>query len=365
MNREYEIMHQDKVVALIDIKTGYVKIVSQVFMPHSLYFEDVVDVEAAISNISNFNHWCATRLLSLDRKYAKEILNSIGAKQALTDKDRAKIALSYRCLSLRDLYWVKENGDTTNYNDVNLYHHSLDDALVDIALRGKNITVNNSNLIASDLSTNGLFPKAWVRQGNEFILLKDGGIEMVHREHLASEIAKCFTNDSVDYRLKQYKNEWVTQSKIFTNLNHSILPMEDFEIYCANQEINLYDYVKNLDATNYYMMNLVDYLIGNTDRHMGNWGLLIDNKTNKPIKLHPLMDFNKSFEAYDTLEGGRCLTVPAGVSQRQAAIEAVKELGNMLLLRAIPYYLFDEYGLTDEKDMFLQRMDNLQDNLYS
>lgn len=37
--------------------------------------------------------WCSSRLFPLDRKYAKEILNSIGQKQAVTDKERAQIAM--------------------------------------------------------------------------------------------------------------------------------------------------------------------------------------------------------------------------------------------------------------------------------
>lgn len=349
-------MHLDKVVAFIDLKSGYYKIEIPNFMPQSLYFEEVVDFDSAINNINNFYHWCATRLLSLDRRYAKEILNSIGAKQAITDKERAQIALSYRCISLRDVYWVREKNDNTTYLDINLYNHSLCDAFVDIALRGKNLTVNNSSLIASDLSTNGLFPKAWIRNSDGFVLLKDGGKEIVLREHLASEIAKCFTNESVDYKLKQYKDEWVTESKIFTNLKYSILPMEDFDIYCANHEINLQAYVKELDSINYYHMNLIDYLIGNTDRHMGNWGFLIDNNTNEPIRLHPLMDFNHSFNEYDNLEGGRCLTVPGIVSQRKAALEAIQHLGNIKMLNEIPYHLFDEYGLNHEKTMFIERL---------
>ena len=27
------------------------------------------------------------------------------------------------------------------------------------------------------------------------------------------------------------------------------------------------------------MMNILDYLVGNTDRHWENWGLLVDNET--------------------------------------------------------------------------------------
>lgn len=351
----YELMHRDKIVAVINTKTGYNKIENAAFMPYSLYLEDVTGVDTAIENINNFYYWCATRLLSLDRKYAKELLNSIGARQALTDRDRGNIALSYRCLSLRDLYWVREQGETVLFRSVDLYRHSLNNALVDIALKGKNLTINNSSLIASDLSTNGLFPKAWLRTNNGFVLLKDGGQSVVYREYLASELAKCFTTDSLEYRLSNYQGDPVTECDIITSLDYSIVAMEDFEIYCTNNDINLHDYVKKLDAVNYYLMNIIDYLVGNTDRHMGNWGLLINNKTNKPIKLYPLMDFNKSFEAYDSLEGGRCLTVPGTKTQKAAALEAVEELKGLHLIKAIPENLFIKCNMPNEQSIFKVR----------
>ena len=75
------------------------------------------------------------------------------------------------------------------------------------------------------------------------------------------------------------------------------------------------------------MMNLIDYLVGNTDRHWGNWGFLVDNTTNKLEKLHPLMDFNKAFSSYDSLEGARCQTNGKKQSQKDAALEAVRAIG--------------------------------------
>ena len=351
----YELMHRDKIVAVINTKSGYSKIQNAAFMPYSLYLVDVIGLDTAIENINNFYYWCATRLLSLDRKYAKELLNSIGARQAITDRDRGNIALSYRCLSLRDVYWVREQGETVLFRSVDLYRHSLNNALVDIALKGKNLTINNSSLIASDLSTSGLFPKAWLRANNGFVLLKDGGQSVVYREYLASELAKCFTTDSLEYRLINYQGDPVTECDIITSLDYSIVAMEDFEIYCANNDINLHNYVKKLDAVNYYLMNIIDYLVGNTDRHMGNWGLLINNKTNKPIKLYPLMDFNKSFEAYDSLDGGRCLTVPGIKTQKAAAIEAEKELKGLHLIKAIPEDLFIKYNMQKELGTFKER----------
>ena len=76
------------------------------------------------------------------------------------------------------------------------------------------------------------------------------------------------------------------------------------------------------------MMNLLDYLIGNTDRHWGNWGFLVDNLTNQPVRLFDLMDLNQTFLAYDTPDGANCMTTGnRKMSQREAAVEAVKNIG--------------------------------------
>ena len=77
----------------------------------------------------------------------------------------------------------------------------------------------------------------------------------------------------------------------------------------------------------YYMMNIVDYLVGNTDRHWGNWGFLVDNMTNQPMRLYDLMDFNRAFQAYDRIEGAGCLTGGLRQTQLDAALTAVKNIG--------------------------------------
>ena len=106
----YEFMHMDRLVASVS-SSGAAKIVNRKFMPYDLYLEEggaEVDIDTRINNLDNFYHWCASRVLSLDRKYAKEILNSIGAAQAVTDRERAHISLSYHCVSLTDVFWVRK-----------------------------------------------------------------------------------------------------------------------------------------------------------------------------------------------------------------------------------------------------------------
>lgn len=124
-------------------------------------------------------------------EYAKELLNSVGAAQAVTDKDRADIALSYHCVSLTDVYWVKKEDENITFAKLNLSDHQLNDAIVELSLKGRPMTVTSQKM-APDLSTKGCFPKAWIRKKHGFKLLKDGGEDAVRRELLAREICQCF-----------------------------------------------------------------------------------------------------------------------------------------------------------------------------
>ena len=134
----YEIMHGERKIAEINTR-GEVDIFDEKFFPYDLYLEEDRDFDALINNMNNFYHWCASRVLSLDRKYAKEILNSIGMSQAVTDLDRAQISLSYHCVSLTDVFWVKEKEEEASFEELNLYDHSLNEAIVELPLRGKRL----------------------------------------------------------------------------------------------------------------------------------------------------------------------------------------------------------------------------------
>lgn len=352
----YEIMHGEKKVAEINTR-GEAAVLNERFIPYDLYLEEERDFDTLLNNIDNFYHWCASRVLSLDRKYAKEILNSIGMAQAITDRDRAKISLSYHCVSLTDIYWVKKSDEEISYNKINLYDNSLNEAVVELSLRGKTMTVTNQEL-AQDLSTKGCFPKAWIRRGTEFILLKDGGDDAVKKELIASSLCQCFDFKQVKYKEGFYDGERVTESKIITSKHYSIVSKMAFDIYAQNHELNVLDEFLRIDRETYYGMNILDYLVGNIDRHPENWGVLVDNQTNEYISLYPIMDFNQSFGSYDTIDGANCQTVyPEKRTQREAAIEAVRNIG-LHQIKDIDEDIFDDE--MEWKEMFFQRLGELR-----
>lgn len=352
----YEIMHGEKKVAEINTR-GEATVFNERFIPYDLYLDDDRDFDTLINNMNNFYYWCASRVLSLDRKYAKEILNSIGMAQAVTDRDRAKISLSYHCVSLTDIYWVKKSDEEISYEKINLYDNSLNEAVVELSLRGKPMTVTNQEL-APDLSTKGCFPKAWIRRGKDFILLKDGGDDAVKKELLASRLCQCFDLKQVKYKEGFYDGQKVTESKIITSKQYSIVSKMAFEIYAQNHDLNVLDECLRIDKETYYGMNILDYLVGNIDRHPENWGLLVDNQTNEYVSLYPIMDFNQSFGSYDTIEGANCQTVyPDKMTQREAAIEAVRNIG-LHQIKDIDESFFED--AMEWKEMFFQRLEELK-----
>ncbi len=129
---------------------------------------------------------------------------------------------------------VSSLGEAVLYKDINLYDHTLNDAVVEPTLKGRQITVTNTEH-ALDLATRGLFPKAWIRTDEWFRLLKDDGEDIVQKEILTSMIRQCFNIPQVKYQKHYYQNQFVSESDII-----SLAP-------------------RNVQ------MNILDYLIGNTD----------------------------------------------------------------------------------------------------
>ena len=361
--RRYTVMHGENKVASIR-SDGSCTIYSHRKMPYNLYLEkcEANDIDTKLNNLVNFYYWCSSRMLSLDRKYAKEILNSLGKKQAVTDRERAEIAISYHALSLTDIFWVKCDREKVCFADISLYSHKLGDAFVDVCLRGRQLTLENAQLIngldaAGDIATTGVAAKAWIRRDDGFYLLKDGDRRDVEAELLSSKILDCFDVAHVRYERDTYDGETVSKSRIITSPEKSITAMEFIDVYALNHGLDLHKMILSKDAYQYYMMNIMDYLLGNTDRHMANWGFWVDNRSNSLLGLYPLMDFNRAFNSYDTLEGAICQTAERCVTQLEAALEAVRAVG-LNRIKEIDYSWFSD---EKQKEMFKKRLAVLEE----
>lgn len=98
------------------------------------------------------------------------------------------------------------------------------------------------------------------------------------------------------------KNKIVCACEDFTDSNHILYEFEklalstnpdkkiDTELNDILEVITQNNLINTTDTINrFWNMFIIDSLIGNTDRHNGNWGFLIDNET-KEIKFSPIYD---------------------------------------------------------------------------
>lgn len=325
-------------------------------VPYNLQIYEANSIVDRTSNLQSFDYWCSIRLITLDRKYAKEILNSLGVTQNPSDADRAKITRMYHCLSLIDLYWVKEESESIDFSSINLYDNHLNNAFVTLGLRGKSFTITNAHLIASDLNTAGTLPKAWIRCENGTFKLYKGG-DRVGFELLASKVMQCFDVKQVKYEEELFDGEIVSSCKLITSKEKSIVDMDSIINWCFSKGFDWLEFVLKKDRFNYHKMNVMDYLIGNIDRHFGNWGFFCVNGI--LTELYPLMDFDKAFLVYDDIDGARCLTTNKVCNQREAAIESVKKVG----LNQISEVKADWFPSCDLFKLFDKRLNILKNAL--
>ncbi len=345
---ETELMCKNKSIAKLDRETGIAHVKSPELMPLNLDFRETChSLSDNLHNLQAFDNWCADRVISIDRKYAKQILNTLGLSQSQSIADKAEIARSYRCLSLQDAFWIRSIHESIEWEDVNLFTNSFSNAMVPVSLLGGSITLTNRYLNEGypDLSTNGTYAKAWMRRNNEIFLFKaDDTYESDEtlREVGASQILDAFDIPHVQYWMDHFDNLRVAACKCMTNENTSIVPFRHFRLFCERNHCDPIEEIKKVDPDGYYRMNIATYLIGNTDNHDGNWGLYRDNNTGQFLGIHPLFDFNNAFYGYAFENGGNCIpemtiikhglnelfdwTYEPTKSQQEAAIEAIQHV---------------------------------------
>ena len=161
-----------------------------------------------------------------------------------------------------------------------------------------------------EFTTNGMLKKGWRRLNGKTLLFKGGtsgasntGNEP-YSEYYASQIAGQMGLNHVSYGLSMWKKCLCSTCELFCDINHSYVPIYRFVKNCTLRNVS--EFLKSL-SENYYNdfvdMLIFDALIYNEDRHFGNFGLIVDNRTNKPICFAPLFDHGLSLFNYITEDG--------------------------------------------------------------
>ncbi len=196
------------------------------------------------------------------------------------------------------------------FEKFNLYDNRFSKILGLIAFTCFGSSIRSSLVSCPEFTTNGMLPKCWRREKGKIILFKGGtkgasntGNEP-YSEFYAAQIAEKMEINAVKYGLSNWKingkdnkpyHELCSTCELFTSKEYSFMPIGRLVKKGGMKAVREYyvtlgdEYVSALDD-----MLVLDAVICNTDRHYGNFGFLVDNRTNKISAPAPLFDHGNS-----------------------------------------------------------------------
>ena len=247
--------------------------------------------------------WINRRKAPKNRQFVEKILSAIDD----SDNPMKYVDVSH-ALSLNDAYWITNDIMEYKWDELNLYSHPFDEALSYVAFTGYSQKV--SGLLSSpEITSSGMLKKCWSNREDGIYLLKgddvfqsnDGRSQATH-EFYAAQVAEAFGIEHIDYGLEEFRHrngnkEIVCICKLFTSENEGFV---DASIVAGGKGVD----VHNLDMSSlsvqkqfsdwfgefYADMMVFDSLIINRDRHLGNFGMIVDNNTGEYLRPAPLFD---------------------------------------------------------------------------
>ena len=200
-------------------------------------------------------------------------------------------------LSLNDTFWVKPETSPLKWDDVSLYRNEFDELVAAAAFDGR-IGSTSLSTTSPEFGTDGYFAKCWVRENGQIMLYKSGSatfeIEPLS-EYLSCQLAEKLRMDYVPYDIAYYHDTLISKCALFTSEKaglakaHDLLPKGERSVSAM---LNYFTAIGSGD--NFRRMCVLDALILNTDRHLGNFGALIDNDTMSVTQMAPVFDNNRS-----------------------------------------------------------------------
>lgn len=251
--------------------------------------------------------WLDRRTIPKGRPRLQEVLdirNMITSKELLKD--------SYG-LSLSDQYWFKPKDFSVSWEQIQFFDNDFSDQFGKMMLGNLEIT-ECFDTMTPDVTLEGQMTKAWKVRDGERVLIK-GGSNPYQQEPLceviASQIAERLCIPHTKYTSLWEHEKPFSVCQDFINSETELVSayqimqsrkkpnvLSDYEFYlnCAEQLG-----VKNIREQTEKMI-VLDFLIGNEDRHFNNFGLIRNAVTLEWIGAAPMFDCGTSLW-YNTQEG--------------------------------------------------------------
>lgn len=294
---EYVLMHKDVEVAhvSIDDRSGYaLRIIS---VENSRYMP-VGTMVCGHADTDRFRDWWSKRSIPASRSNIRDLLD------ALEISDTRALLTKSLGLSLSDHYWIHPPDREIAWSSVNYFENPFSDDIGDL-LFGKTVERGVIDLSSPDNTSDGNLRKRWKVINGRRRLVKGGtgfANQEPFNEAIASRICEALDIPHVEYSVlwnsdRPYSvcDDFVTTGTELVSAHRAMLtrtrrndesPYTHYVRSCTELGV---DIVPSLDR-----MLVLDYIIGNVDRHTNNFGLLRDADTLDYIGPAPVFDSGSS-----------------------------------------------------------------------
>lgn len=269
-----------------------------------------VQLKNSVNLEESVARFISSRKIPQNRSFSKKIIEETGS-----DPFMGYIDISFG-LSLNDSLWiVPEEKAYLNWEETNLYKNPFSERLQMVSF-GLGYEGNSPYKISPEFTTNGMLKKCWIRENDKIFLLKSNsetGFDFtskhveVFSEYYTSQIAKIFKPNSITYDIVEFNGEFCSKCQIFTTENRGYLPITAFlteeelkkgEKILADRSYFIEKAVSIYGKENFEDLMLFDAIIGNRDRHLGNFGMIVNNKTFEVLNVAPIFDNGESILNY-------------------------------------------------------------------
>ena len=247
----------------------------------------------------SLTRWLRHRTIPANRAYAQNFLS----KNGLRENDFIGILQVCKGLSLTDCYWVTYPDDQKTFAEVNLFDNRFSQVLSQIAFTGYGSSPASKFRSSPEFTTNGMLPKAWRRKEGKVLLYKGGTSGLAntgkepYSEFYAAQVADAMGIPHVTYGLSKWKGQLCSTCELFTSKDISFVPAST--LISTSRISQIIDWFDDHGWKNDLAdMLVLDAVIRNTDRHLGNFGFLVDNHTNQLLRPAPLFDNGLSLYCY-------------------------------------------------------------------
>ena len=269
-------------------------------------------------NSSGIQKWIETRKAPKNRVLIDKVFEKI-AKNKKNVMDYIDVSFG---LSLNDCYWIipSDKKDEYKWGKYNLYKNKFSEVIGNIAFTGYGEKITGITT-SPELTTNGMLKKCWHIENGKIYLYKGSTPEFANQgkeaysEFYSSQVAKIFFENinsekklfPVNYELREFHNQIVSACELFTTEDKGYIPIEmllrskGLALKSLDSKI-IVEIKKIYGKEKFEDLMIFDAVIGNTDRHLGNFGMFIDNNTNKILETAPIFDNGLSFLNHLTLE---------------------------------------------------------------